>query len=558
MNANRRPNVLLIIMDDLCWGDLACHGNPFIRTPNLDALHGESVCFTRHCSGPLCSPARASLMTGRYHLRTRVIDTYCGRSMLDPGEVTLAQVLADAGYRTGAFGKWHLGDCYPMRAMDLGFQETLMHLGGGIGQYGDHVDNRERESYFDPVLHRNGRPENSTGYCTDLFADAALEFIEQHRDEPFFAYLATNAPHTPLLVSDEWANPYRAAGLNDTHARLYGMVENIDWNVGRLLARLDELGLTEDTIVIYTSDHGPCRSARDRTAPPDRQVRFNAGLRGEKGTVYEGGIRVPCFWRWPNRFSAGRDVDRVTHPIDVVPTLSDLCGAPLPTEHHIDGMSLEPLLRDEVPAEAWPDRPVFMQWHRGDQPVRFRNYAVITQRFKLTRPCETAPDELYDLHHTPDESIDVAPKQADLVAHLRDEYEGWFDDVSSTRPDNYAPPLIHIGATHAPETVLSRQDWRVHGPDGWDENHYGHWEVLVEDSGPYTVHVRFREPPQRLGSVHFQVNGEHSLQPADLKQHLYMFEGISFPQGPARIEAWLDSPEAFSPALYVEIRQALD
>jgi arylsulfatase len=261
-----RPNVVVMMMDDLAYGDLACHGNPYVSTPVLDALHADSVRFTRYSSGPMCTPARASLMTGRYHLRTRAIDTFCGRSMIDPGEVTLGHVLQGAGYRTGAFGKWHLGDAYPMRACDLGFDETLMHNAGGIGQPGDHRENhwREGEAYFDPVLHRDGRPEKTAGYCTDVFADETIAFIDAHRDEPFFAYFATNAPHTPLEVPEQWVEPYRAMPeLGETHARLYGMVTNIDWNIGRILAALDERGLSENTIVVYTSDHRPCTSARD-------------------------------------------------------------------------------------------------------------------------------------------------------------------------------------------------------------------------------------------------------------------------------------------------------
>src|SRR5688572_7919191 len=226
-------NVVVIMMDDLAWGDLACHGNPYVRTPVLDALHAESTRFTRYLSGPMCTPARASLMTGRYHHRTRAIDTFCGRSMIDPEEVTLGHVLQNAGYRTGAFGKWHLGDAYPMRACDLGFDETLMHNAGGIGQPGDHRENhwREGEAYFDAVLHRGGVPERSAGYCTDVFAESTIAFIDQSvaAGEPFFAYFATNAPHTPLEVPEAFVAPYRSnPALGETHARLYAMVTNID------------------------------------------------------------------------------------------------------------------------------------------------------------------------------------------------------------------------------------------------------------------------------------------------------------------------------------------
>jgi arylsulfatase len=292
---------VFILSDDQGPWALGCAGNQDIHTPVLDGLAaGGTRLENFFCVSPVCSPARASLMTGRYHQRTRAYDTFCGRSMIDPGEVTLGHVLGAAGHRTGAFGKWHLGDSYPMRAGDLGFGETLVHNAGGIGQPGDHRENhwREGESYFDPVLHRDGVPERSSGYCTDVFTDAAIDFVSRASTEgaPFFCYLATNAPHTPLEVPEEWIDRYRAMGdLGEVHARLYAMVENIDWNVGRLLAAIDPA----TTLVVYTSDHGPCPSARDFSRPPERQVRWNAGLRGEKGTLYDGAVKVPSFWRGP-------------------------------------------------------------------------------------------------------------------------------------------------------------------------------------------------------------------------------------------------------------------
>ena len=460
------PNVLIIIMDDLCYGDLACHGNPFTRTPELDRLHGESIRLTRHCSGPLCSPARASLMTGRYHLRTRVVDTYCGRSMMDPTEATVAHAFSSAGYATGCFGKWHLGDNAPNRPQDMGFHETLIHKGGGIGQFGDHPGNLGRESYFDPFLYENGVARQFNGYCTDIFAEATAAFIRKHRDEPFFAYLATNAPHAPLQVADNWADPYRRMNLPEEHARLYGMVENIDWNVGGILHTLDTLGLAGNTLVFYTSDHGPCNSARAVNEPPERQHRYNCGLRGLKGTVYEGGIRVPAFLRWPDRLKAGRDVDLPTHAIDLLPTLCAACGVAAP-QASLDGLDLLPLLAGETSEETWPKRALFMQWHRGDAPTPHRNRAVITRRHKLIRCAESGEDELYDLLVDPSETTSIASSEPALVAELRQRYTEWLTDVSATRPDNYAPPPIYIGSHRQAVTELTRHDWRVHGLDGW-------------------------------------------------------------------------------------------
>jgi len=561
----QRPNILLIIMDDLAWGDLACHSNPYTHTPNLDRLYSESSHLTRYCSGPLCSPARASLMTGRYHLRTRVLDTYCGRATLDPTEWTLGQALQAAGYRTGAFGKWHLGDNYPTRAMDLGFVESLTHRAGGIGQPGDHPDNYPRwwtDSYFDPVLYHNGTPTQSQGYCTDIFTDAALAFIEQNRAEPFFVYLATNAPHTPLIIADAWADRYRQMGINETHARLYGMVENIDWNVGRLLDKLAALGLAESTIVIYTSDHGPCGSARDPSAPPGKQDRFNAGLRGLKGTLYEGGIRVPSFWRWPGRFPANHDIDRIAHPIDILPTLLAACAVPAPDEHTLDGVTLLPLLSGEEQRESWPDRSLYMQWHRGDVPVRYRNYAVITQQYKLYRPQENQPDELYDIAADPYETTDLAADQPDLVKRLRAHYDAWLNEMAATRGiGTFDPVPIAIGTPQENPVLLTQNDWRLLGEEGWNHNNLrGYWRLQAEQTGAYTATVRFRTDVP-AGVVHLQVGEQRWVQRAAAGERICTFTGLRLGPGRLHLEAWRQTDEPyppayfqrFVPALYVEL-----
>src|SRR5262245_10062555 len=232
----KRPNVVLIITDDQGYGDLGVHGNAKIRTPNLDRLAQQSVRLTHFYACPVCSPTRASLMTGRYNYRTGVVDTYLGRSLMHPDELTIAELLRDAGYRTGIFGKWHLGDNYPLRAIDQGFQEALVCKGGGLTQPSDPPGN----SYFDPVLMHNGKAEKAKGYCSDVFTDAALNFIKQGSDQPFFVYLAFNAPHDPLQVDQKLVEPYLKLDLDATTAKVYAMVENIDANVGRLTNMLDE------------------------------------------------------------------------------------------------------------------------------------------------------------------------------------------------------------------------------------------------------------------------------------------------------------------------------
>lgn len=563
--ANPRPNVVVMMMDDLAFGDLACHGNPLVKTPHLDALYADSVRLTRYSSGPMCTPARASLMTGRYHLRTRAIDTFCGRSMIDPGEVTIGHVLQGAGYRTGAFGKWHLGDAYPMRACDLGFDETLMHNAGGIGQPGDHRENhwREGEAYYDAVLHRGGRPERTHGYCTDVFADETIAFIDAHQHEPFFAYFATNAPHTPLEVPEQWIAPYRSVeDLGETHARLYGMVTNIDWNIGRVLAALDQRGLTDNTIVMYTSDHGPCTSARDFTQPPDKQVRWNAGLRGEKGSLYDGAIKVPSFWRWPaGGWTGGRDVTSIASPIDALPTIAAATGASLPDNVHLDGVDLVETLRGG-PAPA--PRRIYLQWHRGNAPERYRNYAVVTVQHKLHRPEPGQPDELYDLIADPGESHDLAAVMPELVDELRAAYDAWFDDICATRPEPFAAPRIVIGNAREPRVVLTRQDWRVEDSladmgelAGWMATTQGWWEVDIARRVDALVEVRLDPFAWSRPDIHGTINlraGDTALSQAWVLQCTKYDFRITLPQGPTTIEAYADGGlTGRRSALYVDV-----
>jgi arylsulfatase A-like enzyme len=468
-----RPNVVLIITDDQGFGDVAIHGNDKIRTPNMDRIAREGVQFTQFQVCPVCSPTRSSLMTGRYNYRTGVVDTYLGRSMMRPDEVTVAEMLRDAGYRTGIFGKWHLGDNYPLRAMDQGFGASVVLRGGGLGQPSDVPGGGD---YFDPILFRNGKPERFKGYCSDIYTNEALSFLDQNASRPFFLYLATNAPHDPLQVAEDLVAPYRRMGLDEQTAKTYAMVENADTNIGRVLSRLNSRGLDRNTIVIFMTDNGPQRP------------RYNAGMRGIKGTVYQGGIRVPFFLRWPSVVKPGSQVDRIAGHIDVTPTLLEACGVAAP-KHPIDGRSLMPLLRN--PGAAWQDRTLFTQWHRGDAPEPFRSAAVRTQRWKLVDG-----KELYDLGGDPAEKTDVAASQPEVVARLRGEYEKWFADVSSK---GYDPPRMSIGTRHQHSVVLTRQDWR--GPKAaWTPEAIGHWEVSVAEATNYEVKARIerRKEPARI------------------------------------------------------------
>lgn len=506
---DRPPNVVLIMTDDQGYGDLGFHGNDKIKTPNLDGLARESVQFTQFYVSPVCSPTRACLMTGRYNYRTGVVDTYLGRSMMYPDEVTIAEILGTAGYRTGIFGKWHLGDNYPLRSMDQGFQESLVHNGGGIGQPSDPPDT----GYFDPILQHNGKEERHNGYCTDIFTNAAIRFIEDNRDHPFFVYLSTNAPHTPLHIHDSYVAPYKAMGLDDKTAKVYGMVTNIDENVGRLLDKLESLKLDERTLLIFMTDNGP------------QQQRYTAGLRGRKGSVYEGGIRVPCFMHWPGTLETGRQIHRIAAHIDILPTLLEVCGLAKPLDVSLDGVSLLPML-----SGIKTDRTLYFQWHRGDEPEMYRNCAARSQRYKLVNG-----KELYDMVADPGEQENIAADHPHVVARMRKGYEDWFRDVSATR--GYTPPRIHLGTPFENPVILTRQDWR--GPRAsWKPKGLGYWEVEVIQAGEYEVNLRF-DRIETQGEARLKLGGVDLSEQLEKGTSEFTFDPVRLEAGKARLEAWV-------------------
>jgi arylsulfatase A-like enzyme len=508
-----RPNVLIVIADDQGFGDLGAHGNPVIKTPSLDAFTKESVWLKNFYVSPVCSPTRSSLLTGRYNYRTGVVDTFQGRSMMRPGEVTLAEILAAAGYRTGLFGKWHLGDNYPLRPEDRGFQQTLWLQGGGLAQSSDPPGQDPKTAYFDPTLKKNGQEVKTKGYCTDTFTDAALEFIAAEPGKPFFAYVAYNAPHSPYQVPEEFAAKYRKLDLSadafpkvgqpwatpklntEEIAGAYGMIENLDANFGRLMKALADKKLAENTIVIFLTDNGP------------GGVRFNAGLRNRKGTVYEGGIRVPCYVRWPAQLKAATVVSNPLAHVDVTPTLIDACGVPVPDgAPPRDGHTFLPLMRR--PNTAWPHRTLVWQWHRGDVPEKYRAFAVQRAGYKLVQAngvgegAKWQPKfELFNLTDDPFETKDLAAEKPEEVARLKKEYEAWFDDVTKA---GFDPPRIVIGNEKENPVRLSRQDWR--GPKGgWTPEAIGHWEIKIERAGKYKVTLiskaDFQDHEIQLGGI---------------------------------------------------------
>ncbi len=552
----KKPNVIVIITDDQGYGDLGFHGNPVIKTPNIDKFAKQSVRMKNFYVSPVCSPTRSALMTGRYNYRTGVVDTFQGRSMMHPDEVTIAEILRALGYRTGIFGKWHLGDNYPLRAMDHGFEESLVLKGGGIGQPSDPPGG---ESYFNPILQHNGKAVKKDGYVSDVLTDAAIDYIGKNKDSPFFCYLAFNAPHGPLEVPKKYHEMYKdkikldafpkigfpiegKVPLDDT-AKIYGMVTNIDDNVGRLLAKLDEWGIANDTIVIFMTDNGP------------QQPRYNSGMRGRKGTVFEGGTRVPFFVRWPGQFPGNRDIDRIAAHIDIAPTLVSACGGEMPKDRKIDGKDLSPLWFN-VPG-SWPDRTLFFQWHRGDVPEMYRAFAVRTQNWRLVQPVGVAEGSkfektklmLFNMAKDSYEMKDVAADNPDVVADLKKQYETWFKDVESTR--KFAPPRIVIGSDNEPLTILTRQDMRVMGQAKGVS--VGHWELQVEKAGKFDINVTLPTDASRGTLLHVKF-GEHKYMKAvNQGDKKALLPGIEFPAGPTRLEAWIAEGESVRGVRFVEI-----
>ncbi|NKB65436.1 MAG: sulfatase-like hydrolase/transferase [Candidatus Latescibacteria bacterium] len=374
----RKPNVILLLTDDQGYGDLGCHGNPVLRTPHLDRLYGHSVRLTDYHVEAMCAPTRAALMTGRYPARTGVWSTLWGRYIMRRDESTLGDIFSAAGYRTGLFGKWHLGDNYPYRPQDRGFAEVLSFGGGVIGEIPDYWNN---DNFTATYLH-NGRPQRHARYCTDIWFSEAMKFIEAAPEAPFFCYISTNAPHSPFDIDEKYSLPYLRQGIPQERARFYGMIANIDENVGRLRAGLEARDLDRDTILIFMGDNGTAAGtglAKDGF-PTDG---FNAGMRGKKTWVYDGGHRNACFFHWPQGdIVGGRDVDRLTAHIDILPTLVDLCGLE-PGAAAVDGASLAPLLRRA--AIEWPDRAVIVHQQQVDKPVKYKDFTVMTDRWRLVR-----------------------------------------------------------------------------------------------------------------------------------------------------------------------------
>ena len=487
--AAERPNVVIVMTDDQGYGDLSCHGNPILKTPNIDALYADAVRLKDYHVAPTCSPTRSAFLTGHWTNRTGVWHTIMGRSMLRENEVTMGQVFQDDGYATGMFGKWHLGDNYPYRPEDRGFTEVMRHGGGGVGQTPDYWDN----AYFDGSYWHNGTPTPVQGFCTDVFFDYAKRFIKSQKQagKPFLAYIATNAPHGPMHSPEADSAPYRDQNVN--LANFYGMIANIDDNVGRLREFLQAEGLADNTIFVFTTDNGT--SSGDKV--------FNAGMRGRKGSEYDGGHRVPFMMHWPaGKMTGGRDVETITAYVDVLPTLIDLCQVDPPAEVKFDGRSIKPLLTGNG-ADDWPDRILVTDSQRVKDPIKWRKSAVMTSRWRLVNG-----KELYDIKADPGQQQDVADAHPDAVKRLSDFYEAWWAELEPTFANATA---IYLGHQAENPARLTSHDWITTGSTPWNQSHIrravngdrntGFWNVKVVADGEYEVRLR-RWPEEADLAIH--------------------------------------------------------
>ena len=497
--AEPRPNIVFVITDDQGYGDLGHTGNPVIKTPHIDRLAAESSQLTDYHVAPTCSPTRAALLTGHWTDRTGVWHTVNGRSMLRENEITLGQLLKDHGYATGMFGKWHLGDNFPYRPEDRGFTEVYRHGGGGVGQTPDLWDN----AYFDGHYFHNGQVVPAKGFCTDVFFSEANRYIREcaGKNQPFFAYIALNAPHGPLHAPQEYLDLY--ADQAPAIAAFFGMISNIDDNVGTTRALLRELGIEDNTLFIFTTDNGTATGSKV----------FNAGMRGAKGSEYDGGHRVPFIAHWPAAGWNKQHVsDTLCHAVDIVPTLLEIAGAKKPDAVQFDGVSIRALLDPAAKPAAWPDRFLVTDSQRVRDPIKWKQTAVMSQQWRLVNG-----KELYEIKKDPGQQRNVAADHLGVVGMMTAFYDAWWTELEPTFAQTTE---IHLGHPEHPVVSLTGHDWIQEALPPWNQQHIrqadgfalaprkagqgkkaapsnpsksihrGHWAVKVVTAGTYEISLR--------------------------------------------------------------------
>ena len=513
----KKPNVVIVITDDQGYGDFGFTGNPAIKTPHIDKLRDESVLLDNFHVDPTCGPTRAALMTGRYSNRVGVWHTVQGRNMLRQREVTIANVFEGNGYKTGLFGKWHLGDNYPYRPEDRGFGHTVYHAAGGVGQTPDYWGN----DYFDDTYYVNGKLERLEGFCTDVWFDQGIKFIKENKDQPFFAYISTNAPHSPFYCPEEYTKPY-VGDPRVSVPEFYGMITNIDDNVAKLNRVLEEEGLAENTILIYMTDNGTSGGLKGGRG-------YDGGMRGVKAQRWEGGHRVPFIMRWPaGKIAAGKSVKNLTAHLDVMPTLIDFCKLEAP-KIDFDGTSLRNLIYTD--GASWEPRTLVVESQRILDPEKWRESAVMTDQWRLINGVE-----LYDIIADPRQEKDIATQNQEVVSTLRASYDVFWDDVSK---DQSILSNITIGSDEAPLVVLTSHDWLIDVLPPWNQKHIrggnpmmeGRWGLDVVTEGEYEFSLR-RWPVELDRAINDAGKGEKAFnftkatfEMGDAKQEIDIAEG---------------------------------
>ncbi|WP_405293631.1 arylsulfatase [Algibacter sp. Ld11] len=565
---DNKPNIIIMMTDDQGYGDIGAHGNPYLKTPHMESIGEQGIEMTQFFTYPNCSASRAALLTGRYPYRTGVTAVTQVDHFMNTDETTIAEILGDNGYRTGIFGKWHLGDNIPMRPTDQGFQEALVHRGGGIGQAAGPAGN----TYFNPVLEHNNVSQKYDGYCDDIFTEAALDFISKRDGKPFFTYLATNLPHFPLQVPESRAEPFRTMGLHEDNALTYGMIDNIDYNVGRVLDKLKALGIEDNTLVIFLSDNGPRHRRTKNDSYPGRWV---ANLRGTKTSVYDAGIRVPFYVKWPSKIKEQKELFNMGAIIDLFPTLLDVANINPPKNIHIDGQSLLPLwIKNE--SDSLKNRDFFIQMHYGPTPFKYMHFTLRTPKYKLVSPhnfphgiVHQPTDfellnvlknlELYDVENDPSERINIAKDNPEIVESMLGRYEDWFDEVTEERSAK-GIQRIYLGSKSQSHVVLSRFDWggpRVisrfdyGGPLVVEDNQLGYWQVKTQ-KGLYQIALDLPEI-ESDGVAHIKYNNVHVTMPIKKNQKQVIFEKVEIPSGTGNFHAYFKTNRLPAGPLFVDV-----
>mgnify|MGYP001796220160 CR=1 FL=1 len=494
--AQNKPNIILILADDQGYGDISSHGNTKLSTPHLDQLADNGATLNSFMVSPVCSPTRASLLTGRYHIRTGVVGVSKNFDVLRSDETTVAEVFKAQGYKTACFGKWHNGYHFPNVPNGQGFDEFFGYLGG------------KHHNYFNATLEHNGEEVKTEGFITDVLTDKAMNWIEQHKEDPFFCYIPYNAPHTPYQVPDEYYNMFAEKGFDTKTATIYGMVKNLDDNIGRLMSKVSALELKGNTIIIFLTDNGP-----------NTPNRFNAGMKGHKTHVDEGGVRVPFFIQREGHIPFGTKSDQLGAHIDILPTLADLCEIELPDNLSLDGISLKNHLVN--PEAALTDRSIFTHFYRMGQEFTSRKGTARTLQYRYIHDYKT--EQLFDLINDPGQNVNLREQKPDVFEELQTSYLNWFQEVSNNWK---VESVIPVGYDEFPRCKLNAVeakysgDLKFHGKgyvNDWLENWINPqdsitWSVNIVSDGDYEFLLEYVCPQEDLGSTISLTEGGQSIK----------------------------------------------